>query len=276
MIYGIDIGPYTKKVDWPLLKAKGIEFAVIKATQGDTITNKLFGAMAEGAKAAGLVVGLYQWCDPLKDAKKQADYFLDQTCGVTFDFAAVDLEQYWADWSEWPKRITKKLTPEKISSVTKATVQHIQNGMREKRVLVYTRASFIHDYAMPATAWLKDWPLWVAHWAFNPGKMPSSWEALFEKNPPYELVPALPKGCAEWVLHQWSGDKFVLPGMYDIAVDLDSFDGTVKQLREYFGLEVESTKGELLKCLEEKTDLFISQAIELEAALQAYIASEKG
>jgi hypothetical protein len=116
----------------------------------------------------------------------------------------------------------------------------------------------------------------VAHWAFNAGRTITTWENLLGNGKPYNLSPWLPSGCPGYVFHQWSGDRFVLPGMYESTVDMNSYDGSVDDLREWVGLPPLETKDELLAKLETETDNFITRAIQLEKALKEYIQSVKG
>ncbi len=283
MIYGIDIGSTTKNVNWSLLKEKGIEFAVIKATQGDYRVNPNFPELAAAARQAGIATGLYHWCDPLRDGKAQGEYFLENTIRTEYDFAALDFEQYWADWNEWPGKIKKLLSPAKISKAGSITAATILNGSRsvshiaagKMKMLVYTRASFIHDYALPAIGWLADYPLWIAHWAYPSGRVTLTWEELLQKDAPCQMEPALPKGITRWTLHQWSGDRFILPGMNGEKVDLNSYNGSLAEFRTWLGLEQQTGDEDLLSALEAQIENFMLQAGELNHALQAYLFAQK-
>ncbi len=279
MIYGIDLGSTAREVDWNLLKENGVCFAIIKATQGSYRVNPNLKGLADGARKAGIVVGLYHWCDPLSDARAQADFFLQKTSGLSYDFAALDFEQYWADWAEWPARIQKKLSPQVISRAGQLTANAIRDGLRfsghpavgKKKVLVYTRASFIQEYAAPALDWLVNYPLWIAHWANPAGSVSLTWQELLEKEVPQSMQPLLPDGMKCWIFHQWSGDRYILPGLNGEKADLNRFDGTLTDLYAWLGLPQPISAESRLEKLKTEMERFTRQYGRLNTALQAYV-----
>ena len=61
---GIDVSLYQKDVNWSQVFAAGNRFAFIKCSQGVTVTDPKFTANFDGAKAAGLLVGVYHFINP--------------------------------------------------------------------------------------------------------------------------------------------------------------------------------------------------------------------
>lgn len=59
MIPGIDVSHWQGEIDWAKVKAAGIQFAYLKATQGATFTDPMLKVNYAGAKAQGIPVGLY-------------------------------------------------------------------------------------------------------------------------------------------------------------------------------------------------------------------------
>ena len=59
MIPGIDVSHYQGIIDWQKVKAAGIRFAYLKATQGASFVDPQLFANYTGAKAAGIPIGLY-------------------------------------------------------------------------------------------------------------------------------------------------------------------------------------------------------------------------
>jgi len=59
MIPGIDVSHYQGEIDWAKVKAAGIRFAYLKATQGATFIDPMLKANYAGAKAQGIPIGLY-------------------------------------------------------------------------------------------------------------------------------------------------------------------------------------------------------------------------
>lgn len=282
MLYGIDIGTAAKNPDWNLLKQKGIGFVVIKATQGNYRVNPRFPALLAAARREGLLAGLYHWCDPLCNGSSQAAYFLEKTASLDYDFAALDFEQYWADWKEWPANIRTILPPQQISAVGCQTALSIRAGLCSHtpgQLLVYTRASFIRDFAPSAAEWLAAYPLWIAHWACPAGRVELTWEELFAQDCGQALQPALPRGITRWVLHQWSGDRFILPGLGGDKADLNRFAGSLAEFRAWLGLpaldrpEDPPLPDECLPILKERIEQFRLASAGLCDALIAFTGS---
>jgi GH25 family lysozyme M1 (1,4-beta-N-acetylmuramidase) len=83
---GVDVSLYQDAIDWPTLKASGVEFAFVRATRGEAYNDPLFLANMHGAAAAGMPVGAYHFGrletnyvaggSPLADATAEANHFL--------------------------------------------------------------------------------------------------------------------------------------------------------------------------------------------------------
>ncbi|KAG8709352.1 hypothetical protein FRC09_000723 [Ceratobasidium sp. 395] len=75
---GIDVSGYQPDVNWQTVKANGVEFAYIKATEGTTYTNPEFASQYNGAYDAGLIRGAYHFAQPADSTgAAQANYFLE-------------------------------------------------------------------------------------------------------------------------------------------------------------------------------------------------------
>lgn len=100
---GIDVSSWQGNIDWPAVKAAGVEFAILRLGYGYDeiyVTDKTFAANIAGATAAGLPVGVYfySYADSVDRARAQAEWVYDQIkdypleLGVTFD---------WEDWGDF-------------------------------------------------------------------------------------------------------------------------------------------------------------------------------
>lgn len=58
---GIDVSRYQGNIDWAKVKASGITFVFIKATEGRTYVDPNFEKNVTGALAAGMMVGTYHF-----------------------------------------------------------------------------------------------------------------------------------------------------------------------------------------------------------------------
>jgi lysozyme len=74
--YGLDVASYQGDVQWPVLAARHISFAYIKATQGTTYVDPDFATDWRGAKEARLPHGAYQFFSLCSSGRAQARTFL--------------------------------------------------------------------------------------------------------------------------------------------------------------------------------------------------------
>lgn len=236
MILGIDVSRWQPTVDWALLKSAGVEFVIIKATQGNYTVDTMLKKHVEGANKAGMIIGLYHWCDPLVDATSQARYFINAVQGLPFHMVAADVEQFWADWQEWSQgNITKYLSPDAISNNARAILSYWDKNLKVPTIL-YSRASFVHGFARPMLSWVCNYPLWMAHYPYNTTRVKTTWDVFKSQYKPSISGPALPSGCTKWTFWQFTGDKFILPGV-DTALDVNYFNGDLAQLRQFVKLD---------------------------------------
>ncbi len=229
---GVDVSHWHLTVDWKPLKAAGVCFAVVKASGGVKGVDPLLRSHFNQAKDAGMVTGVFHWVDPTEPVRQQVDHFLATCDGLDYDFAALDVEQQWQSWQEWGvQKIVRIVPPERISAHARETAEMLRSSIR-KQVVIYTRTSFVQDYARPMQTWLPGWPLWLAYYPYPRGRVTVSWEELFKKHPPRIAGPRLPQGCKDWRFWQFSGDRFVLPGVVS-PLDLNYFNGDEAQLRSW-------------------------------------------
>ena len=75
-VHGVDVAKYQGTIDWPRLRASGVSFAFIKATEGGDRLDRRFHENWRAARAAGVLRGAYHfhyWCRP---AAEQAAWFI--------------------------------------------------------------------------------------------------------------------------------------------------------------------------------------------------------
>ena len=98
--WGVDVSNYQGSIDWQALKAQGIEFAYLRlglrgyGEQGTLYTDRSFARYYEGAKAAGIDVGVYFFSQAVtvREAADEALFALE-----LLDGRALDLPVYY-DW----------------------------------------------------------------------------------------------------------------------------------------------------------------------------------
>lgn len=91
-IFGVDTSGAT--VDWAKVKAAGIAFAIVKATEGNGFVQSTLAANLKGMRAAGLVPGVYHFLISGKyvSGAAQCDYFLSKVGDVSDLIVALDVE----------------------------------------------------------------------------------------------------------------------------------------------------------------------------------------
>lgn len=259
MILGIDVSKWQPTVDWAMLKQKGIEFAITKATQGNYLVDPKLPSHLDGALKAGMVAGVFHWCDPTIQAESQAFYFLKAVEKLDYHFVALDLEQQWASWQEWRDgNITKLLSPDKISNCARGILNYWE-GKIKKPLIVYTRASFITEFAKPVAKWLSKYPLWLAHYPYKKGRVTTDWETFKSSHLPTIAGPYLPPDCNTWKIWQFTGEKFVLPGV-STALDVNYFNGTVDDLERWVGVKKDPLPEPPALTLEQRVDKLEKEA----------------
>lgn len=167
MIRGIDVSHHNGSIDWAKVKASGIDFAFVKASQGKSFIDPMFFKNFSAAQNAGLLVGAYHFFDPLIDPVAQANRFLDLLKPFSRPFmVALDLE--WAKGggaTEPWDALTAQQRNEKVN----ACLDAIQEPLRTKP-FVYTCAPFHNEYLISLA--LGYYPLWLARYAKT---LPAGW-----------------------------------------------------------------------------------------------------
>jgi lysozyme len=201
---GIDVSYWQTITSWSSVAGDGIVFAFIRVSDGDPnaggVEDTDFDANWAAAKAAGIIVGPYQFFRPAQDPVAQADYVISKLGGAMTpgdlppacdveDGGGLSNAQVIAAIDQWVTRIENQLgvTP-----------------------IIYTSASLWQQYTGD-TAQFSAYPLWVAHYTGN-------------TTGPFWV----PDGWSEWAFWQYSSTGSVA-GISN-NVDLNFFNGTLADL----------------------------------------------
>ena len=87
MIQGIDVASYQPET----YATSGLDFVMVKATQGTSYINPRMGRQAATARSAGLVLGFYHFLETGNIAA-QAQFFVDKCASLLGDLLVVDWE----------------------------------------------------------------------------------------------------------------------------------------------------------------------------------------
>lgn len=115
-VEGIDVSVWQGGIDWGAVASDGISFAIVRISDGG-YHDRNFAANWEGARAAGLIRGAYQFFEPDQDPVAQADIViaavgtlgpndLPVTCDVEAPGPGVDPGEYTRRLHVWVDRVT--------------------------------------------------------------------------------------------------------------------------------------------------------------------------
>ncbi len=157
---GIDVSTYQGNINWSAVKASGIDFAIIKATQGHAVssnsylfTDRQFANNVTGAHDVGLKVGVYHYltAKTVKEAQTEAAHFCDTITPYKPRielWAAVDVEE-----DKYLPRNKKTL-----SAIVEAFCAYV--AAEGYRPMVYTNPNYL-TYRLER---IPDRDLWLALW----------------------------------------------------------------------------------------------------------------
>lgn len=190
---GTDVASFQTGLDYRAAKAAGIEFVVVKATDGPAYANPLFHAQVNNAYAAGLCLGYYHFWRQQADDAQQARHFWDVAGAVweRGERVCIDIEQPSDDPTPLPAD-----TGERVFACAVA-IERLSGVTPDLYMDRSTQARFFTD---PKFA---RFGLWLAAWQDAPPPAPAPW--------------------AKVTIWQHSGGQ-VVPGIG--YCDGDTFDGT--------------------------------------------------
>lgn len=150
MIAGIDISKWQTAIDWTKAHQAGVDFAIIKATEGAGYVDPMFHQHRDGAQAADVLTGAYHFLlrGSVAGIPQQVDAFL-ATIGTDVPVMAVDLEQH----------PNKAWTPVAADALAFCTLLAQRTG---KMPWIYTSPGFWLSWGNPP--WGYQFPLWIAQY----------------------------------------------------------------------------------------------------------------
>jgi len=195
-VYGIDVSYYQGNIDWAKVKAAGKQFAIIRISDGTGFVDPKFETYWRGAKAAGLLVGAYQFFRPGQSVTAQADLLVDKLNSVGFGGGdlppVIDVE------------VKDGVATATVASRVNAWLDRVKTRTGRLPAL-YTSPGFWSGMGTPS-------PLpymWVAHWGAT--------------------CPTVPWSGARLRFWQYSSTGSV-SGIGG-NVDLDQYNGTLDELK---------------------------------------------
>ena len=160
-VQGVDLSRFQGAVDWPKLKAAGLEFAWLKATEGGDRVDPAFAENWRAARRAGVARGAYHFYYHCRPASEQAAWFIENAPREAGALPPVlDIE-----WT--PDSPTCTLRPD--GAVVRAGIlefQRIVAAHYGQRPVIYTTVDFWRDNDLGR---LRGEEFWLRSVAAQPG-----------------------------------------------------------------------------------------------------------
>lgn len=210
VVWGIDIsGFYDGIVNWPIARARGCRFAVVKIADG-TVKCRYVDENVAGAQAAGLLVGGYYWLYPNDkisgNAQAQAWWRIGKSLGLAF---------HWIDF-EWTRWMGRPANPNSGDLWGAGEPFRLLAGQYPA---IYSAPGYLAQYFNHDPKWVP-YPFAVAQYGvlkpdpINPWGEAYTWWQQSD---------------------QWPGSELGVDPAASQAEDGDLFNGTVEQFNIRFG-----------------------------------------
>jgi lysozyme len=159
-VHGTDVSKYQRSADWSAMRANGISFAFVKATEGGDRVDDMFAEHWRNARAAGVPRGAYHFYYFCRPASEQAAWFIQNVPREAGAMPPV-LDMEWN-----PDSPTCKLRPEpEIVRAEMKTFLQIVERHYGKKPIIYTSIDFFDDNNLSS---FHGYPYWLRSVAGHP------------------------------------------------------------------------------------------------------------
>lgn len=159
-IHGLDVSRFQGEIDWRKVRASGIEFAFLKATEGGDLLDPSFETNWRQARRSGVRRGAYHFYYFCRPAEDQARWFIRN---VPRDGAALppvlDLE-----WNPFSPTCTFRPEPAVVRSEARRFLDILERHYG-KRPIIYTTPEF---YEQTGIGRLRGTQFWLRSVAAHP------------------------------------------------------------------------------------------------------------
>jgi GH25 family lysozyme M1 (1,4-beta-N-acetylmuramidase) len=210
-VLGIDVSSHdhsTYSIDWPGVAASGVQFAYVKASEGQFYTNPYFHADNTQAKAAGLLVGAYAFGRPdLRDPIGEANYFIDHAEWNNDSRTLVPfLDMEWP-YSALNLPTCYGLSPSEMVSWIHAFADQVRTRIGRK-IMIYTNPNWWNPCTGNDQSF-GDHPLDLANYSGSPSPLPASWQNWTV----WQYAPGNPSAAGNYDQDVFNGDYAALKRM---------------------------------------------------------------
>jgi len=157
-------------------------------------------------------IATFAWFRPMQDVKAQISAVRAQLEDTPVNFVLADIEES----SRLSGDMFPRYSPDQLNDLVWQFVSGLETlGVN---VGIYTRSTWVDSYCPKLVTWMYRYPVWLASYPFAKGRLYMSWRQMLDNYAPKTFSPyyvktwGFPKTDTDaW---QFSGDKFVLPGIY--------------------------------------------------------------
>ncbi len=150
-IHGVDVSHYQGTIDWETLSQQGLDFAIIKATEGSTHIDDRFDENWQAAEQTHLYLGAYHFFSFDSEGDRQAASYIETVGSLEGKLApVVDVEYYGTKRSNPPERAE---VIKKLKDLLDTLEQHYQI-----KPIIYTTFTVYNEYIKGE---FEGYPLWV-------------------------------------------------------------------------------------------------------------------
>ncbi|KIL62686.1 glycoside hydrolase family 25 protein [Amanita muscaria Koide BX008] len=174
-VRGIDVSEYHAHVTWDTIKANGVQFVYIKATEGTGTQADIMTRWTATAQE-GLIRGSYHFARPdISSGDAQAKYFLRHGGGWSADGqtlpGALNLEQnpYGLD------RCYGKSKDDMVAWIR--VFSDTYHAQTERQIVIYTTTDWWRRCTGNDVSFGSTNPLWIAHFSRDIGTLPTGWHS---------------------------------------------------------------------------------------------------
>ncbi|HSK01665.1 MAG TPA: GH25 family lysozyme, partial [Kofleriaceae bacterium] len=197
-VKGIDVSYYQGAIDWPAVRADGVEYAFVRVGDGVGYIDSRFEPNWAGAAAQGILRGAYQFFRPAQDPIAQADILLGKLAGQPGELPPViDVEDDGG------------LSPGQIEAAVRAWIGRVRPVIGREPI-IYTGYYFWRDEVGAPD--LTTSPLWHAQYTTA-------------------ACPNIPPPWADWAFWQFTSTGRVAGIAGD--VDVNRWNGTREDLTAF-------------------------------------------
>lgn len=160
-IHGIDVSRWNGDIDWRQVRASGVKFAWIKATEGGDHLDPKFRENWAEAKAAGVPRGAYHfvwWCRP---GHEQVEWFKRNVPREPDALPPVLDVEFQPTSRNCPKKLVREEVLAKMRLMLREMEQHYG-----KKPVIYVTVDFYAAIMHPEE--FKDYPVWVRSTKYEP------------------------------------------------------------------------------------------------------------